>query len=405
MPVFTYKVQNSDGAVLTGESNVESRERLLELINKSGYKVIEIVEKNFITDVSRIGLFKKKVKLSDLAQFCRQFSIMLEAGISIAGALDVLKTQTINPTLKECLSEIYKNIQKGLSLSRVLGYYPDIFPNILLSMVEAGEASGQLDRVFTRLAEHFEKEHKQRQKVIGAMTYPIIVLVIAIIVVIVVVTNVIPTFGKALTGMDVELPMITQILLKISNAFSSYWYIFLFGIIVLVIGTKIMLGTEKGKKFIDDKLLKFPMVSGVIKTMMTARLTRALTTLISSGVLLIESMEITQRVLGNAVLVEKMDTAIESIKQGRGLTQTMAEMKYFPPLVISMIKTGEESGSLDFTLEKAAIFYEDQLDVQIQKMTTFIEPLIMVALGGVVAFIIFSVLYPMLSVYQNLGAY
>lgn len=405
MPVFTYKVQNNDGAVLTGESNIESRERLLELINKSGYKVIEVVEKNFITDISQIGLFKKKVKLNDLAQFCRQFSIMLEAGISIAGALDVLKDQSSNSTLKECLNEIYKNIQKGLSLSNVMRYYPAIFPSILLSMVEAGEASGQLDKVFTRMADHFEKEQKQKQKVVGAMTYPIVILVIAIFVVVVLVVNVIPTFGNALLGMNVELPKITQIMLKISDTFSQYWYVFLLGIIVLVIVIKVLLETEKGKRFFDDKLLKFPMVAGVIKTMMTARLTRALSTLISSGVLLIESMEITQRILGNSVLVEKMNAAIDSVKQGRGLTQTMAEMKYFPPLVISMIKTGEESGNLDFTLEKAATFYEEQLDVQIQKLTTFIEPVIMIALGGVVAFIIFSVLYPMISVYQNMGAY
>jgi len=284
-------------------------------------------------------------------------------------------------------------------------YYPAIFPNILLSMVEAGEASGQLDKVFTRMADHFEKEQKQRQKIVGAMTYPIIILVIAIFVVVVMVVKVIPTFGNALSGMDVELPKITQIMMKISNFFSSYWYVFLFGIIVLVIGIKVMLGTEKGKKFIDNILLKLPMVASVIKTMMTARLTRALTTLITSGVLLIESMEITQRVLGNSVLIEKMNNAIESIKQGRGLTQTMAEIQYFPPLVISMIKTGEESGNLDFTLEKAATFYEEQLDVQIQKLTTYIEPLIMILLGVVVSFIIFSVLYPMLSVYQNLGAY
>lgn len=405
MPVFTYKVQNNDGAVLTGESSVDSRERLLELINKNGYKAIEIAEKNFITDISQIGIFKKKVKLVDLAQFCRQYSIMLEAGISIAGGLEVLKDQTSNPTLRECLSEIYKNIQKGLSLSSVMRFFPEIFPNILLSMVEAGEASGQLDRVFVSLAEHFEKEHKQRQKIVGAMTYPVIVLVIAVLVVIVMVVNVIPTFGNALSGMDVELPKLTQIMLKISDICSSYWYMFLFGIIALVIGVKAIAKTKKGKMFLDSQLLKVPMVAGVIKTMMTARLSRTLATLISSGVLLIEAMEITQRVLGNSVLIEKMNKSIDSIKQGRGLTQTIAEMQYFPKLVISMIKTGEESGNLDFTLEKAASFYEDQLDIQIQKLTTFIEPLIMIVLGIVVAFIIISVLYPMMSVYQNLGSY
>ncbi len=403
MPVFVYKVKNNEGAVYSGETKVDSREKLLELLNKNGYSPLEIAEKNFITDVSQIGLFQKKVKLADLAQFCRQFSIMLEAGISIAGSLDVLREQIENPTLKECLNDIYNNIQKGIGLSNVMRYFPEIFPNILLSMVEAGEVSGQLDRVFTRMADHFEKEQKQKQKIVGAMTYPIVILVIAIFVVVIMVVNVIPTFGEALAGMDVELPGITQIMLKISHACTSYWYVFLLGIAGLVVGLKAASDTEKGKKLIEKCIMKVPIMADLIKTMMTARLSRALATLLSSGVLMLESLEITQRILSNSVLMERMKGAIDNIKHGRSLTQAMSEMKYFPPLVLSMIKTGEESGNLDFTLQKAASFYEEQLEVKIQKLTTFIEPVIMIALGGVVAFIIFSILYPMISVYQNMG--
>jgi len=382
---------------------VASREKLLELINRNGYTPLEIVEKNFITDVSQIGLFRKKVKLADLAQFCRQFSIMLESGISLAGALDVLREQTVNPTLKECIGDIYDNIQKGISLSGVMRSFPDIFPNILLSMVEAGEVSGQLDRVFVRMADHFEKEQKQKQKIVGALTYPIVILVIAIFVVVVMVVNVIPTFGEALTGMNVELPSITKMMLKISDTFMSYWYVFVLGIIGLVIGLKIMAASDRGKNILDKFTLRLPMVAPLIKTMMTARLSRALATLLSSGVLMIESLEITQKILNNSVLVERMKNAVTSIKQGRTLTLAMSEMQYFPPLMLSMIKTGEESGHLDFTLQKAANFYEEQLEVRIQKMTTFIEPVIMLGLGGVVAFIMFSILYPMISVYQNIG--
>lgn len=403
MPVFTYKVKNKTGSVFSGETKVESREKLLELLNRNGYSPLEIVEKNYITDISQIGLFRKKVKLADLAQFCRQFSIMLEAGISLAGALDVLREQTANPTLKECLGDIYNNIQKGISLSGVMRSFPEIFPSILLSMVEAGEVSGQLDRVFVRMADHFEKEQKQKQKIVGAMTYPIVILVIAVFVVVVMVVNVIPTFGEALAGMNVELPSITKMMLKISDIFTSYWYVFLLGIIGLVFGLRIIAGSEGGKKLFDKFLLKLPMVSPLIKTMMTARLSRALATLLSSGVLMLESLEITQRILNNSVLAERMKNAIASIKQGRTLTVAMNEMQYFPPLALSMIKTGEESGNLDFTLQKAANFYEEQLEIRIQKMTTFIEPVIMLGLGGVVAFIMFSILYPMISVYQNIG--
>jgi type IV pilus assembly protein PilC len=404
MPVFSYKVKNAEGAILTGETKVDSRERLVQLMGENGFIPLEIVEKNFITDISQISIFRKRVKMVDLAQFCRQFSIMLEAGISIAGALDVLRLQTMNPTLKECLNDIYTEIQKGASLSSVMRNYPDIFPGILLSMTEAGEASGQLDRVYVRLADHFEKEYKQRQKVKGAMTYPIIILIIALFVVVVMVVQVIPTFGKALSGMNVELPKLTQVMLNISDFVISYWYVLVLGVIGIIICFKLLSDSQKGKSIVDSIVLKLPLVADVMKTMMTARLSRGLSTMLSSGVLILESLEITQRILGNSVLMKKMNTAIDQLKQGRSLSQTIGELQYFPPLALSMIKTGEEAGNLDETLRKAANFYEDQLEEKIQKLTTFLEPIIMIALGGVVVFILFSVLYPMISVYQSMGS-
>ena len=197
MPVFSYKVKNAEGIILTGETKLENRDKLMELLAQNNYVPVEIIEKNFVNDISQIKLFKKKVKLVDLVQFCRQFAIMLEAGISLAGALDVIREQTVNPTLKDCLDDMYTNIQKGLALSTFMRYFPGVFPPILLSMVEAGEISGQLDRVFVRLADQFEKDYKQQQKIRGAMTYPIIILVIAVIVVAIMVTVVIPQFGNA----------------------------------------------------------------------------------------------------------------------------------------------------------------------------------------------------------------
>lgn len=403
MPVFSYKVKNAEGAVLTGETKVESRERLLELLDRNGYAVMEVIEKNFLTDVSQIKLFRKKVKLVDLAQFCRQFSIMLEAGITIAGALDVLREQTTNPTMKDCLNDVYDNIQKGLSLSMVLSKFPQIFPPILLSMVEVGEVSGQLDRVFIRLADHFEKQQKQKQKIQGAMVYPIIILVIAILVVIIMVVKVIPTFGQSLRGMGVQLPKLTQVMLDISDFCSKYWYVFILIIAGFILGIKALKGSPKGKKALDSFLLKVPIFADLIVTLMTSRLSSSLATMLSSGVLILESLEITQKILNNSIVVERMSGAIENIKQGRPLSQSITDMHFFPPLVLSMIKTGEEAGNLDFTLEKAAAFYEEQLEAKVQKLTSFIEPIIMVSLGGIVAFIMFSVLYPMISVYQSMG--
>ena len=405
MPVYTYKVKNSEGEIFTGETKVDSKEVLLDLFNKHGYKPVEIIEKTFVTDVSQLSIFRKKVKTADLAQFCRQFSIMLESGISIANALDVLRAQTVNPTLKDCLNDIYNNIQKGIALSSVMRSFPDIFPPILLSMVEAGEVSGQLDKVFTRMAGHFEKEHKQKQKLKGAMTYPVIVLIVAALVVTILVVKVIPTFGEALAGMNVELPALTQVMLNVSHFFTSYWYLMLFGLILLISGIKMMSKTSRGKIILDNISLKIPVASEVIKTLLTARFSRSLSTLLSSGVLMLESLQITKRVLNNSILIERMDKAIDNVKQGRSLTQAITEIQYFPPLLLSMLKTGEETGNIDETLEKAADFYEDQTEDKLQRLMTLLEPLIMIVLGGVVAFILFSVLYPMLSVYQNIGNY
>lgn len=403
MPVYMYKVKNKSGEVQSGEAKVESKERLMEILSSNGLIALEVLEKNYLTDISQIKIFRKKVSLQDLAQFCRQMAIMLHSGISLANSLDIIKEQAMNVSLKEALKEVYLQIQKGMSLSVAMSQYPDVFSKILLSMVEAGEVSGQLDGVFIKLADQFEKESKQMQKVKGAMTYPIIILIIAGLVVAIMIAYVIPTFATALEGMDAELPQITKVMLSISDFFVTKWYILILAIVGLVFLFKTLSSSPKGKRAIDTVLLKLPLVKDVSQTSMTASLTGTLSTLLSSGVLIIESLEIIQRVLSNSVISDKMGIAIENIKQGRSMYRALLDMQYFPTLAMAMVKTGEEAGSLDETLRKAAEFYEDQLDIKIQKLTTFIEPLIMVLLGGVVMLIMFSVLYPMISVYQNMG--
>jgi type IV pilus assembly protein PilC len=330
-------------------------------------------------------------------------AIMLNSGISLANCLDDLRGQDMNITLKETVADVYLHIQKGMSLSVAMAQYPDVFPKILLSMVEAGEVSGQLDGVFVKMAEHFEKESKQIRKIKGALTYPIIVLGIALLVVAIMIGYVIPTFADALRGMDAELPAITQFMLGVSDFFVTKWYILLLAIVGFIALYKVIVSSDKGRRSVDTLKLKLPLIKDVSQTSMTARLTSTLSTLLSSGVLIIESLEIIQRVLTNSVISDKMSSAIESIKQGRSMYRALLDMQYFPSLAMSMVRTGEESGSLDESLSKAAEFYEEQLDIKINRLTTFIEPLIMIVLGGVVMLIMFSILYPMISVYQNMG--
>ena len=401
MPVYSYKVKTESGKLYSGETKIDSVEELRRLLEDKGYTPVEIVEKNALTDISTIGVFKQRVTTKDLAIFNRQFAIVLQAGVPIATCLDVLKQQTTNKTLRECLNDIYDNIQKGISLSNSMRKHEDIFPELMICMVEAGEVSGQLDIVFERLAKQFENQNAINAKIKGALTYPIIVAVIAVAVIIVLMVFVVPNFVEILESFKVPLPIFTRILIAVSNFFVNFWWailIFIFGVIA---GSKAFSKSETGKIFFGNLAIKIPVLKGVTKNIITSRLSRTLGTLMSSGVLLIQSMEVVQKILNNAVIQKRFDIVIDEIKKGKGLTQPLLGTKYFPPLLMSMIRIGEESGSLDFTLEKAADFYDQEVETSISQLMALIEPIMTILLAVVVAFVVLSVLYPMLSIYQN----
>lgn len=402
MPLYTYKAKSASGKVYTGETKIENQTELTNLLLEKGYTPIEIKEKNAFTDISQLSIFKPKVKVKDLAIFCRQFAIVLEAGVPIAAALDVLREQATNRTLKDCINEIYENIQKGISLSNAMRQH-NVFPEILISMVEAGEISGQLDKVFIRMADKFEKDFKLNQKIKGQLTYPIIVTVIAIAVIMVLMVKVVPSFAGILTGMNAKLPVFTKILMNVSTFFQTWWWLMVLSIIFLVVGGGAYARTDSGKHFFGSLVLKIPVVKDLTRNMMTARLTRTLGTLMASGVLLIQAMEAVQKVLGNAVIADRMEEVISEIKKGRGLTQPISNMKYFPPMLISMIRIGEESGELDFSLDKCADFFDQEVEASTERLTAFIEPVVIILLAAMVGFIVISVLYPMLSIYQNMS--
>lgn len=401
MPLYSYKVKTETGKVYSGETKIDSEEELRRLLEDKGYTPIQIVEKNALTDISTIGIFKQKVKTKDLAIFNRQFAIVLQAGVPIATCLDVLRQQTTNKTLKECLNDIYENIQKGISLSNSMRKHEDIFPELMVCMVEAGEVSGQLDIVFERLAKQFENQNAINAKIRGALTYPIIVGVIAVAVIVVLMLFVVPSFVGILKDFGVALPIFTRILIAISNFFVNFWWAILVVGLGLIFGGKAFGKSDAGKIFYGNLAIKVPVLKGVTKNIITSRLARTLGTLMSSGVLLIQSMEVVQKILDNAVIQRKFDIVIDEIKKGKGLTQPLLGCKYFPPLLMSMIRIGEESGSLDFTLEKAADFYDTEVETSIQQLMALIEPLMTIMLAVVVAFVVLSVLVPMLSIYQN----
>lgn len=401
MPLYTYRAKNESGRISSGEVKVASRNDLVAILSQKGFTPIDIQEKNVFTDVSQLSIFKKKVKIKDLAVFCRQFAIVLEAGVPIAGAMDVLREQAQNPTLKEVLTDVYDNIQKGISLSESMKQHAEVFPEILINMIEAGEVSGQLDIVLKRMADHFEKEFKLNQKIKSAMTYPVILCIVAVIVISVLMLNVIPTFADVLKGMGSELPIYTRILVAVSEYFKNFWWLNFIIIIGIVAGSRGYLKTPDGKRFFGRLAISVPIVKGIVRAVLTSRFTRTLGTLVGSGVLLIQSLEIVRKIIGNTVVQDKLDFVIDEIKKGRGLTQPLTQVGYFPPMLVSMVRIGEESGSIDFALNKAADFYDEEVETAMNQMTTIIEPMITIAMGAVVAFIIISILVPMISVYQG----
>lgn len=404
MPLYTYKVKNQAGKILSGESKFSSEKELALVLETQGLTPVEIKVKNAVTDIGQIKLFQKRVKTKDMAIFCRQFAIILQAGVPIATAMDVMREQTTNSTLKGTLGDLYDDIQKGIQLSTSMRRQGNVFPDILVNMVEAGELSGELDRVFARMAEHFEKEFKMNHKIKSALTYPIIVSVIAVAVIVIMMIFVVPQFSSILEGFGTEMPVFTKMLIDVSNFFKSFWWLVIGGIIGFALIVKTFSKTKDGKRFFGGLAIRLPVMKDVTKNIVTARLTRTLGTLMASGVLLIQGMEVTQKILGNAVIAEKIGEVISEIKKGKGLTVPLMAMRYFPPMVLSMIKIGEESGSLDFALDKSADFYDQEVETSLQRLAALIEPAVIVLMALVVAFIIISVLYPMMSIYNNMSA-
>lgn len=399
---YVYKVKSETGRIFTGETKIAGEEALRVLLQEKGYTPIEITEKNVFTDVSQISLFKPRVKLKDLAIFFRQFSIILEAGVPIAGALDVLKQQATNITLKEILNDIHEDIQRGLSLSSAMKQHDRIFSDISIHMIEAGEVSGQLDQVFIRLAAQYEKDLKLNRSIKSAMLYPIIVCVVSVLVIFVLMIGVLPVFTDTLESLNVEMPLITKIVIGTSRFFVKWWWAIIIAMASTIFFVTSYLRTYNGKRLMSVLAIRLPVVKKLVQNIATARLARTLGTLIASGVLLIQAMQITQKVLGNVIISERVEGVIEDIKMGKGLTQPLKNLRYFPPMLISMIRVGEESGNLDFSLEKSADFYDEEVEASINRLMTLMQPLIIMVLAGIVTVIILSVLLPMYSIYEGI---
>ena len=399
---YTYKAKTNTGQTVTGSFEAKERDMVITFLKEKGYIPLSIVDT--VAEKGKevkIG-GNKKVKAKELAIFCRQFKTMLTAGVSLIGCLDMLKKQTENPTLKQALVKIYENVQKGKTLSDSMKSFENVFPVLLISMVEVGEVSGTLETVLDRLALQFEKDNKIRSKVTTAMTYPAVIGCIALVMVTFMMIFIVPKFVNMVASVGGTLPTPTKIVMFVSGLFTNIVFLICFAAVIfgLSYGFKKFKKTEQGKFIIDSFIYKMPMVGKNVQKILASRFTRTLSTLLSSGVSLIQSLEVVDKVVNNQIVSRGIVKVKEDIKSGSSLSGPLESLGIFPVMVTQMISVGEEAGSLDSIMEKVADFYDEEVDTSISKLVAMLEPLMMMLLAIIVGFIVVAMILPVFSMNQ-----
>ncbi|WHH59666.1 type II secretion system F family protein [Petroclostridium sp. X23] len=400
MPVYSYKAKTMDGQTVKGTLEAADRTVVISMLKERKYYPVQINEQGLLQKEITFE-FLESVKLKDIAVFCRQFSTIINAGVSVLGCLDILRQQTENKKLKGIVDKIYESVQKGNTLSSAMREHK-VFPQILLNMVEAGEVSGSLDTSLERMAVHFEKENKLNQKVKGALTYPTIISIISVIVITILLTFVVPTFVSMFAGIGIELPVTTRMLLGISDFIRNRWYIAVTIIIVISLAFKYFTSTDFGKNAIDMLKLKIPIFGPLNRKVVSSRFTRTLSTLLVSGLPILTALEVASRVVDNYVVHKGLERARQEVSRGVSLAQPIEQIGVFPPMVTHMLKIGEDTGAMESILEKTADFYDNEVETAVTQMTTLLEPLILCVMAVVVGFIVMAIVQPMFGMYSGL---
>ncbi len=390
---FKYKAITDTGQIIEGVFEATTEHEVVEMLRGSNHMPISIEETR--DSGASYNISFGKVKKKDLGIFCRQFYTMLNAGVSIVKALDILEKQTENKKMRKAIEDLFNSVQKGMSLSESMKNNHKVFPSILISMVEAGEASGNLDTIMDRMASHYEKEFKLENKVKGAMVYPMVLAVAATGVVVFLMVFVMPTFIGMFESSGVELPGPTRALMAISNSMQEKWYLYIAGAAGLIFGFKFYGNTTAGRMQYDIIKLKIPVVKTTNIKVATSRFTRTLSTLLASGIPLLQGMDIVSRVIGNEYIGKKLSTAKEEVRKGVPLSRTIKDTSIFPPMVDSMVKIGEESGALDDILIRTADFYDEEVETAMAKMTEMMQPVMILVMASIVGFIVLAIALPM----------
>jgi type IV pilus assembly protein PilC len=397
MPAYVWKGKNRLGEVQEGIIVSDNKDQASATLKRNGIQVLSV--KPQTTATKGFG----RVKSKDLAIFTRQFSVMIDAGLPLVQCLEILASQQQDKGFQKILDAVRGDVEQGATLQAAMAKHPKAFNDLYVNMVGAGEAGGILDVILQRLSIYIEKAVKLTGKVKGAMTYPIVVITLAITVVVIIMLKVIPVFKSMYEGMGSSLPFPTIVCIGISNALLDYSYIFIILGIIVVVGVRQYYKTMAGRLQIDALLLKIPVLGDILRKTAVARFCRTLGTLTSSGVPILEGMDITARTSGNMIIQNAILKCKDAVEQGRNIATPLAETKVFPPMVVQMVGVGEATGALDAMLNKVADFYEDEVDNAVSALTALMEPLIIAILGGVIGFIVVAMYMPIFNLANVMG--
>ncbi len=401
MPQYSYSAVNAAGVLVKGRADADNPTALNVALKAKGLYITKAQEFVINDETTRTSI--KRIKTKPLSVFVRQFATLIQSGVTVIKGLDVLYQQADDKNLKTIIGRIYEGVQKGELLSEAFRKQKLAFPELLINMIEAGEASGTLDTVLNRMAGHFEKEAKLQNKIKSAMMYPIILSVVMILVVIILLTFVLPTFMGMLSSAGAELPITTKILMGASQLVVDYWYAIIGLIALAIFGWRAFLRSEKGRLWFDSLKFKIPVVKKSLTMIYCARFARTFSTLLLSGIQMLNALEISSRIVGNALLAQNLMTAREDIRKGISLSASFRKIVLLPPMVHSMISIGEESGMLDSVLDKTAAFYDEESDAAIQRMVGMLEPVMIVVMAVVIGFVVISIAQPMFGMYGAIG--
>ncbi len=393
MPVFTYKGKNRAGASISGEQVAGSKAELASLLRRQQISVSKMSEKG---KEFAFPSFGSGVKQEELAVFTRQFSVMIDAGLPLVQCLEILANQQENKTFQKVLAGTRGAIEGGQTLSAAMRQYDKIFDSLYVNMVEAGETGGILDTILQRLSTYIEKNVKLKRAVKSALIYPVVVLGVSAAVITLLLWKVVPIFATLFVSLEVALPLPTRIVIALSHFVGSiFGLLSLMTFIGMCIGLRVWYKTEKGRFAIDATLLKLPLIGLLLKKISVARFTRTLGTLISSGVPILEALEITARASGNAIVERALLQTRKALEAGRTLADPLRESEVFPGMVTQMIAVGEQTGAMDTMLQKIADFYEDEVDAAVKDLLAAMEPMMIVFLGVIVGGIVISMYLPL----------